>query len=100
MIRRKKFCVWLLAVSLLLGSAVSSSAFTMGDVDDDGIVRVTDALLVLRYIAGTSSLTYVQVDACNVDGSGDSYDPDRQNSKCQITDYAKILRQAYGIIAF
>ena len=98
--RRKKFCVLLLAASLLFGSAANSSAFSMGDVDDDGVVRLADCLLVLRYIAGTSSLTYVQIDACNVTGDGSSYDPRGPNPKCQIADFAMILRQAYGVITF
>lgn len=100
MVRRKKICVLLLAASLLFGTAAKGSAFVLGDVDDDGVVRLADSLLVLRYFAGTSSLSNVQVDACNVNGDGSSYDLRGLNPKCDIADFSKILSQAYGIITF
>jgi len=51
--RRIKFCAFLVAVSLVFITATNSSAYVSGDVDRDEVVRLADALLVLRYIAGT-----------------------------------------------
>ncbi|NJD91071.1 MAG: hypothetical protein FIA91_06090 [Geobacter sp.] len=101
MARRKNYLVLLLAASLLLGSAAKSSAFALGDIDDDGVVRFADALLALRYIAGTEPLTAVQLDACNVNGYSGSPSGGRPGDpRCDITNAYRILRQAYGIITF
>ncbi|MBR0134953.1 MAG: dockerin type I repeat-containing protein [Clostridia bacterium] len=59
-----------------------------GDVDMNGTVNVTDALLALRYAMGIIELTPEQVALADVDGSG----------TVTVTDAVIILRMAMGII--
>lgn len=42
----------------------------MGDVDDNGVVDSTDALLILRYSKGRATLTDEQLAAADTDGNG------------------------------
>jgi len=100
---RKNFCAFLVAVSLLFISATNSSALVSGDVDDDGVVRLADVLLVMRYFAGTQTLNLQEKMACNV--NGDSvfpppipYDP-LKSINCDFMDLALIQQQAWGLIA-
>jgi hypothetical protein len=48
-------CLRLFLVTLVffLATAATSSALVNGDIDNDGVVTLDDALLVLRYVAGT-----------------------------------------------
>lgn len=97
---RKNFCALLVAASLLFISATNSSALITGagDVDGDGVVRLADALAVLRHVAGTESLTYSHLLACDVSGGGGPLpSPD---GVCAITDMVMILNKAYGLIVF
>ena len=96
--RRNKFCAFLVAVSLVFITAMNSSAYVSGDVDNDGVVRLADALLVLRYIAGTQSLSFTELYDCDVFGGGGPL-PSR-DGLCEITDCVLILNKAYGQIDF
>jgi len=69
-----------------------------GDVDGDGFIRLADALMVLRYIAGTQSFTSAERYACDVYGGGGPL-PSRDGF-CEITDCVLILNKAYGLIDF
>jgi hypothetical protein len=46
--------VSLVAFVLLLATTSNSYALVNGDIDNDGVVRMDDALLVMRYVAGTT----------------------------------------------
>ena len=96
--RRIKFCAFLVAVSLVFITATNSSAYVSGDVDRDEVVRLADALLVLRYIAGTQSLSFTALYDCDVFGGGGPL-PSR-DGLCEITDFIIILNKAYGNIVF
>ena len=97
---RKNFCALLVAASLLFASATNSSALITGagDVDGDGVVRLADALAVLRHVAGIESLTFIQLYACDVSGSG--FPLPSRDGVCDITDAVMILNKAYGLIIF
>jgi len=94
---QKTLCA-VLAASIVFMSAMNSPAFVSGDIDDDGIVRLADALLLLRYFAGTESLTSFQLYVCDVTGGGGPLpSPD---GKCFITDYIIIHNKSRGLISF
>lgn len=94
---RKNLRAILVAACLMFISSTNSSAFVTGDVDDDGFVRLADALLVMRYIVGTQSLIPLQRNACDVAGDNNTLIPD---GVCDIVDAVKILSKAYGLIIF
>lgn len=96
--RRINFSAFLVAVSLVFITATNSSAYESGDVDKDSVVRLADALLVLRYIAGTQSLSFTELFDCDVFGGGGPL-PSR-DGLCEITDCVLILNKAYGEIDF
>jgi hypothetical protein len=98
MSRRNKFCTFLVAVSLVFITATNSSAYVSGDVDNDGVVRLADALLVLRYIAGIQSLSFTEQYDCDVFGGGGPL-PSRDGF-CEINDCVLILNKAYAQIDF
>jgi len=95
--RRNTLPMLLAAIGLMAIFTTNSSAFTTGDVDDDGAVRLSDALLVLRSVAGTQILTPFQQSACDVIGSIFPHVPD---GVCGIDDAYKILLKAYGLTTF
>lgn len=96
--RRIKLCAFLVAASLVFISATNSSAYESGDVDNDSVVRLADALLVLRYIAGTQPLSFTELLYCDVYGGGGPL-PSR-DGLCEITDCIFILNKSYGQIDF
>lgn len=69
-------------------TVTSAGDFSPGDLDMDGNISVTDALLALRYAMGIIELTPEQVALADVDGSG----------TVTVTDAVIILRMAMGII--
>ncbi|MBQ2110296.1 MAG: Ig-like domain-containing protein [Clostridia bacterium] len=62
--------------------------FLPGDIDQDGEVTVTDALLAMRYAMGLITLTDLQLEIGNVDG----------DETLTISDALMILRAAMGLI--
>lgn len=95
---RKTLCGIVMTATLFFVGTTNSSASVSGDVDDDGVVRLADALLVLRSAAGTATLTPVQRFACDVAGGGEPLPaPD---GVCDVIDGLFILRKAYGLVAF
>jgi hypothetical protein len=95
---RKPLCGIVMAAGLLFASATNSSAVVSGDVDGDGVVRVADALLVLRYVAGKESLTPIQILDCDV--TDVVFPNPGSDGKCDIVDALTILQKAYGLITF
>lgn len=65
----------ILAVGAMCSFALASTS-KAGDVDFDSLVTAEDALLVLRYTAGTQELTSAQLTAADVtyDGTVNSVD--------------------------
>lgn len=95
---RKRLCLFFVAVSLVAVAATISSAAVSGDVDDDGVVRLADTLLILRHLVGTQPLTSPQLYACDVAGNGSPLPaPD---GGCDIVDAVTILNKAFGLIGF
>lgn len=94
---RKNLSAFLVCASLLFLSATTCSASVKGDVDADGVVRTADALLVLRYIAGTQSFTFLQLETCDVGGGSVPYSRD---FRCDFIDFILIHNKAYGLISF
>jgi len=70
-----------------------------GDVTADGIVRLADALMALRFVAGTQVPTIEQTTSCNMTGDVviPSSDSDMMQPNCDIYDTTLIIRKAYGI---
>jgi len=95
---RKNLAVFLVTASLLAASAANSFAFVSGDVDDDGVVRLADTLLVLRHIVGTQSLTSFQRFVCDVAGGG--FPLPAPDGLCDILDAVMIMNKASGAISF
>lgn len=58
--------------------------YTLGDVDNDGAITISDALMAMRYAMGTITLTDMQILAADYDGNG----------MVSITDATMILRTA------
>lgn len=80
----------LLAVLILLSSLLmgfSAFAATPGDVDSNGKVTSTDALMTLQYSVGQRSLTSAQIAAADLNG----------DKKVNSTDALLILRISAGI---
>jgi hypothetical protein len=91
----KKAGLFFAAALLVVATAVNGFAATDGDVDDDGVVRLADALRVMRHVAGTESLTLSQRFACDVaGGSPNILTPD---GVCDFVDAVMILRKAYRL---
>lgn len=95
----------LVAVPLLLGSPAFGTEYIGGDIDNDGSVRLTDSLLVLRYISGTWTIEPEicatsadelftncsgQLHPCDVNGDG----------RCDFSDFFMILRKSRGLATF
>lgn len=102
---RRHLVALLVAIPLLLGSPVLGAEYVSGDMDNDGIVRLGDSLLLLRYIVGTDGPIYCgdisayerftnctinQVYPCDVNGDG----------KCDFSDFFLILNKSRGLITF
>lgn len=100
---RRYFAALLVAVPLLLGSPAFGTVYIRGDIDNDGIVRLIDSLLVLRYISGTWTIEPEicatstdnmftncsgQLHPCDVNGDG----------RCDVTDVILILQKSRGLI--
>lgn len=62
--------------------------FTLGDVDDNGKINVSDAVLVLQAYVGKKELTDAQTAAADVD----------KNEKVNVSDAVKILQYYVGKI--
>lgn len=86
---------FLVAATLLFVTATGGSAYACGsgDVDGDEIVRLADALLVLRFSSGNETLTENQLCACNVYGEI----PPQGMSECNVLDFVFILKRACGL---
>lgn len=103
---------FIVTLVFLLAAAATSSAFVNGDIDDDGVVRLNDALLILRYFAGTeacnSSCGYpfecpysIDLPSCSeLEYSCMSIQNEfNQNSPyCFLTGAALVLNRSYGLI--
>jgi len=96
--RRNTIPMLLAAIGLMAILTTNSSAFITGDVDDDGAVRLSDALLVLRSAAGTQTLTPLQRFACDIAGGG--FPLPAADGVCDIFDAVVILQKAYGLTTF
>lgn len=99
--RRKNLSVFLVAASFVFISSTNSSALVSGDVDDDGVVRVADVLLLMRYFYGTQTLNLQEKMACNVNGDTVfpppiPYDP-LNSINCDFIDLALIQQMAWGV---
>jgi len=95
---RKYLSALLIAAALMFLSVANSSALVAGDADEDGVVRLADALLVMRHIVATQTLTPSQFYACDVAG-GEGTLP-AQDGDCDIIDAVLILNKAYGLIFY
>ncbi len=86
---------------ITLSFPVHSLAYTKGDVDNDGVVRLADALLVMRYVANNEELSSDQIQICNVYVSDDPYCDqlrDVCSADCDLLDVVIILQKAYGLM--
>lgn len=69
-----------------------------GDIDEDGVVRLSDALAALRHVAGTQSLSvpqFKQADVGSLVGGRAGRD-----GVVDINDAVLILKKAYGLMTF
>lgn len=71
----------------LTATVSASSSLQLGDVDGDGTVSISDALLAMRHAMGVISLPADRFERANIDGDGD----------VDISDAVSILRLAMGI---
>lgn len=72
----------------LTASISAGSSFQAGDVDGDGTVTITDALLAMRSAMGIIELNDDQFSRANIDGDSD----------VDLSDAVTILRIAMGIV--
>lgn len=80
----------ILAVLILISTLLtgfSASAISMGDIDSNGKVTSSDAMLVLQYSVGQKTLTTAQFTAADING----------DKKVNSTDALLILRIATGL---
>lgn len=80
----------ILAVLILISTLLtgfSASAISMGDIDSNGKVTSTDAMLALQYSVGQKTLTTQQFTAADING----------DKKVNSTDALLILRIATGL---
>ena len=70
------------------GSSVEPSSVTLGDVNNDQKINMSDSLLVCRAVAGTAELTEPQTKAADVNGDG----------KLNMSDALIIIRYVSGAI--
>ena len=77
--------------TLTSGTITVIKTYTLGDVNDDGSIDSGDAILVLRYSVGLTTLTDIQKAAGNVTGKAD-------NANIDSGDAIKILRYSVGLI--
>ena len=75
----------------LSGTITVIKTYTLGDVNDDGVIDSGDAILILRYSVGLTELTSLQKSAGNVTYKVDSNDIDSG-------DAIKVLRYSVGLI--
>ena len=101
--RRKYFCSFLVAASLVFVLAANSSAFLAGDVDNNGEVNFIDVLLVLRYCGGKLDFSETQKYTCDVKPNpifpppvliDPLYPP---GATCDIYDALMMLRMVQGL---
>lgn len=77
--------------TLTSGTITVVKSVTIGDVNDDGSIDSGDAILVLRYSVGLTTLTDAQKCAGNVTSKAD-------NNNIDSGDAIKILRYSVGLI--
>lgn len=53
-----------------VSGAVEIPSFTIGDINNDGIINASDAIMVMRHALGSSILTGTALLAADVDGNG------------------------------
>jgi len=96
---RYRVRIFLVAAIITLSFSVNCLAYTSGDVDDDGVVRLADALLVMRYVFGTQEMSSDQIQSCNV--NNDAYCDQLKDmcwANCDLFDVHLILQKAYGLV--
>ncbi len=76
----------IIALCLMCPTAAAGSA-TLGDVDGDGVVSISDYTLIRLYILGLKSLSSGKLTAADVDGDGD----------ITITDYTLVRMHILGL---
>jgi hypothetical protein len=74
-------------ITMFLGSS-SAPAVLMGNVNGDGKIDITDAILVLRHILGLTTLTGNNLIAANVN----------QDGQVDVADAILILRYIVGLV--
>jgi hypothetical protein len=93
--------VCLVALVLILATTSSSFAYIDGDIDHDGVVRMDDALLVMRYFMGTQACGENIFINANISCSDLSYQcgavRDLNNLVCLINYSFQILARAQGL---
>jgi len=75
-------------ILLLLINPLGLSAFTLGDVNDDGRIDVQDVTLVTRHVMGIESLSVSQMEAADVNADGN----------VDIQDITLITQRTLGMI--
>lgn len=65
------------------------SYFTLGDVNEDGVININDALAIMQNIVGVTEFVDMQSKAANVDIS---------NENININDALKVMQYIVGII--
>lgn len=96
---RYRIRIFLVVAIITLSFSVNSLAYTSGDVDNDGVVRLADALLVMRYVTNNQELSSDQIQSCNV--NNDAYCDQLQDmcwANCDVFDVFLILQKAYGLM--
>jgi hypothetical protein len=53
-----------------LKAVIVDVKYVLGDLNEDGVINVGDAMLLLQYVAGLTTLSGSQLQAANVNGAG------------------------------
>jgi len=77
-----------------IGPTIGVKRYGYGDVNQNGIIDVVDAQLILRYDAGLYNLSPLQLEAADVDGKPNIIS---RKEDVNVTDALKILRYNAGI---
>jgi len=87
-------CLAILLLSLILlfsftsHTAPTASAYTLGDVNNDGRIDVQDVTLVTRHVIGIEDLSASQMEAADVNGDG----------QINVQDVTLVMQKALGKI--
>lgn len=74
----------------VVGETVEDTTYTLGDVDNDGVVTVLDALCTVQAVAGINELTNTQILAADVD----------KDNLVTVLDALDIAKYIAGLIEF